>query len=666
MAVQITDENFEQYLAQYTRALETEGEVKGVTIITNPDSIRNTLTLPGVNYDINPISNPNAIARDYVQIPYSALADTLDDMNAVAERVETAVTEANNVNAELDGMTVIITNRKGQERSVNMAFDIYDSYKSIAEMNAHLADIPNGGLASIATDDPTDSDNAKLYQKRSDGTLAYIGDLDQASSEAWADWLNNKKPQIEDATDAANAAADRVDDCIATANQDHIQAVTDHTTAVSDHTTATTDHTTAQSDHTQAASDTSRAATDHTAATSDHTTATSDHTTAAADHVTASQDTLTAQGDHTQASADHTQAVQDHAIASTDHITATSDTEQAATDHQTATDDHAQYATDHQTFLTNEAQRQSDFDDAQTERNTTWTSWFSDSLSTGVRKLWNDFWSNINSSWNGFFGTSADDPNGVRKIWTTWYSSTQSSWNAFWPAAKNTWESWFGTSSSTGVQGEWADLKSDAEQDHTTATSDHAIASSDHTQAVQDHTTAGTDHGVAESDHTQATNDHTASVAATANANEQASYAENVASHPSYIADGTQEKPGDIGYVYQWDYAHQQYVRGIRVSLDWDTMSQEEKDALAAEVLASIAFDEVPTPDSNKAVRSSGVYTALQGKSGIDHTHDLKDLGDDEMHRLVTDDEKRSWNSKQSALTFATEVTCESIVGELT
>lgn len=68
----------------------------------------------------------------------------------------------------------------------------------------------------------------------------------------------------------------------------------------------------------------------------------------------------------------------------------------------------------------------------------------------------------------------------------------------------------------------------------------------------------------------------------------------------------------------------------------------------------------------NKAVRSSGVDTALQGKSDIDHTHNLKDLGDDEMHRLVTDDEKLSWNSKQSALTFATEVTCESIVGELT
>ena len=568
MAVQITDENFEQYLAQYTRALESEGEVKGVTIITNPDSIRNTLTLPGVNYDTNPISNPNARASEYVQIPYSVLSDTLDDMNAAVEWMNTykpqviqATDEADNVNAELVGMTVIVTDRQGTAHSTNIGFEVYRTYPSVSAMNADAANVPEGKFVMIATSDPTDPDNAKLYGKNSQGGFTFLSDLDQASSAAWADWLDNMKPQIEDATDAANAAADRVDDCIATANQDHTRAVADHT--------------------------------------------------------------------------------------------------QAGTDH-------AQYATDHQTFLTNEAQRQSDFDDAQAERNTTWTSWFSDSLSTGVRKLWNDFWSGVNTSWNGFFGTSADDPNGVRKIWTTWYSSTQSSWNAFWPAAKNTWESWFGTSSSTGVQGEWADLKSDAVQDHTTATSDHTIASSDHTQAVQDHTTAGTDHGVAESDHTQATNDHTASVAATANANEQASYAENVASHPSYIADGTQEKPGDIGYVYQWDYAHQQYVRGIRVSLDWDTMSQEEKDALAAEVLASIAFDEVPTPDSNKAVRSSGVYTALQGKSGIDHTHDLKDLGDDEMHRLVTDDEKRSWNSKQSALTFATEVTCESIVGELT
>ena len=441
-----------------------------------------------------------------------------------------ATDEADNVNAELVGMTVIITDRQGTAHSTNIGFEVYRTYSSVSAMNADAANVPEGKFVMIATSDPTDPDNAKLYGKNSQGGFTFLSDLDQASSAAWADWLDNMKPQIEDATDAANAAADRVDDCISTANQDHTQAVADHT--------------------------------------------------------------------------------------------------QAGTDH-------AQYATDHQTFLTNEAQRQSDFDDAQAERNTTWTSWFSDSLSTGVRKLWNDFWSGVNTSWNGFFGTSADDPNGVRKIWTTWYSSTQSSWNAFWPAAKNTWESWFGTSSSTGVQGEWADLKSDAVQDHTTATSDHTIASSDHTQAVQDHTTAGTDHGVAESDHTQATNDHTASVAATTHANEEGDRAENLNDHPAYI--------GNDNYWYLWDYSTQAYVRSNYAkgdNLDWSSMTPAEKQALADEVLSEIGFDDVPTANSDKAVKSGGLYTEFQ--------------------RVDT-----AIGGKQDTLTFATTAICESIIGEL-
>ena len=113
----------------------------------------------------------------------------------------------------------------------------------------------------------------------------------------------------------------------------------------------------------------------------------------------------------------------------------------------------------------------------------------------------------------------------------------------------------------------------------------------------------------------------------------QGDYALNVGSHPPYIADGTLARPGDVGFAYWWDYANQTYVKGVRVSLDWSTMSQEEQDALAAEVLAQLAFDDTPTQDSNKAVRSSGIYTALAGK--------------------------------QDTLTFATVETCESVIDEL-
>lgn len=381
--------------------------------------------------------------------------------------IELSLEAAGHVDAEMDGMTVIITNRNGVTKRVSMAFDIYDSYPSVASMLADVSHIPNGGLASIATDDPTDADNAKLYQKRSNGTMVYIGDLDQASAHAWLDWLNNKKPLIENATDAANTAA--------------------------------------------------------------------------------------------------TNANEKASLADTIYNTVRA--------WYNGTDNNG-FKASVETWILN--------------TQTAWNNWFSDSLATGVRKLWNDFWTNINSRWENFFGEETGTvTKGVQKIWADWFAGRATDWNNYkdakdtdWSSYKsgkdtdwNTyksgkdsiWDNWFGADDNSGVRKQWKDTKADA-------------------------------------------------VTATNNANDKAGYAENVASHPTYIAEGTQDKPGDIGYVYQWNYANQVYVRGIRVSLDYDSMSQEEKDALAAEVLASIAFDDGPVKDSNKAVRSNGLYLALAGK----------------------------------------------------
>ena len=249
------------------------------------------------------------------------------DATATAiSNAESATAGAERVNAELDGMRVTVTNRQGVASSVNLAFDIYDSYPSIAAMQADVANIPRGGLASIATSDPTDSDNAKLYQKRSDGTLVYIGDLDQAAAQAWTEWLNTKKPAIDEKI--AQAAADHT-----LAAADHATAAGDHTQAASDHTLADSDHTTAAGDHTQAGQDHTRAAGDHEAAASDHTQAESDSSRAATDHGTAS--------------ADHTQAESDHSLAETDHTTASGDHDTAAGDHTLAAADHATADADH-------------------------------------------------------------------------------------------------------------------------------------------------------------------------------------------------------------------------------------------------------------------------------------------------------------------------------
>jgi hypothetical protein len=368
----------------------------------------------------------------------------------------TATNEASNVDADLTGMTVTIVNRNGVRKSVDLSFDFYASYPSVAAMNADAANIPKCSLVSIATTNKTDPENARIYQKRSDGTMIYVGDLDQASAEAWADWLNNKKPEI--------------DARIATADADHDRAEIDHTTAGTDHTQAGNDHSRAESDHSTADSDHTQAGSDHTRAESDHSTADSDHTQAGNDHTRAETDHSTADSDHTQAGNDHTRA---------------------ESDHSTATDDHTQAGDDH----------------------------------------------------------------------------------------------------------------TRAESDHSTATDDHSQAGQDHTRAEDDHQTAG--------------EDHSASTQAAALATRQAEYAENVADHPPYIADGTTEKPGDVGYVYQWDYDNQEYVRGIRISLDYESMTDAEKQALAADVLAHIAFDDMPTQGSDNAVKSGGLYTALGGRSQL-------------------------------------------------
>lgn len=181
--------------------------------------------------------------------------------------IESAVAGAENVNAELDGMTVKITDRTGTTRSVDVSLDFYETYSSVAAMNADAANIPKCALVSIATDDPTSAENARVYQKRSDGTMKYLFDLDQASAQAWAEWLNTKKPQIDAAISDAEAATDdanavvaawntpttgyqaQMDAALLRAGQDHTRAEGDHGTAGIDHTTAGNDHTTAGNDH---------------------------------------------------------------------------------------------------------------------------------------------------------------------------------------------------------------------------------------------------------------------------------------------------------------------------------------------------------------------------------------------------------------------------------
>ena len=62
------------------------------------------------------------------------------------------------------------------------------------------------------------------------------------------------------------------------------------------------------------------------------------------------------------------------------------------------------------------------------------------------------------------------------------------------------------------------------------------------------------------------------------------------------------------------------------------------------QTLETEGFDAVPTENSTKPVRSGGIYTALQAKSDLNHTHTISDVTD---------------------LVFASVQTCEDIREEL-
>ena len=157
-----------------------------------------------------------------------------------------------------------------------------------------------------------------------------------------------------------------------------------------------------------------------------------------------------------------------------------------------------------------------------------------------------------------------------------------------------------------------------ADEDHARADEEHARADEDHERAEDDHAQEGRDHAQAESDHVRAEGDHTEAVEATDHAKTQGDYAKDWNDHPPYIGNGT---TGDQNYWYLYDITIGQYVKGPYAkgdNLDWDSMTQGDKDRLVQELLQTLeesGFDAVPTENSTKPVRSGGIYTAIQNET---------------------------------------------------
>jgi hypothetical protein len=247
----VSDEFREQWLEcqeEYGKNIEA-GDIPVLEL----DRIDESISLPAVKFTAP--FNPNIDNQfdSYVHVPMATFKKPIDDLAAqvsqatsdlvdLKQRTEqarqdaiAATDEASNVDADLTGMTVTITNRKGVSKEVNIGFEILERnvYPSIAAMNANAAYVRAGEFCMIATTDPTSPENAQLWSRNSSPSTSahpftFLSDLDQAATSAFSDWLENYKPVIE---------------------ADHTRAEQDHSTATSDHQTATRDHQTATQDH---------------------------------------------------------------------------------------------------------------------------------------------------------------------------------------------------------------------------------------------------------------------------------------------------------------------------------------------------------------------------------------------------------------------------------
>ena len=371
----------------------------------------------------------------------------------LATAAQGATAGAENVNAGIQGFTVTITDRNGVSRSVDIGFEIYRTYPSVAAMNADAANVPQGKFVIIATTDKTSEDNAKMYVKNSQGSFTFLCDLDQASSAAWADWLNNMKPAIEQATTNANNAA----------------------------TNANNKATLAQT---------------------------------AADNANTSRQQIEA---------------------------------------------------NEQTRQSNEQARVT----AENKRQTDWTNWFSDTLPTGVRKLWSDFWSNVNTSWNTFFGT--DDNSGVRGEWKTLKADVTSKTQAANTATTN-------ANNAASNANEKATLANEAAtnaNDKATLANDKASLANEKAALADEKATYANTQG----DYAKA----------------QGDYAKDWNDHPPFIGNGT---TGDENYWYIWNAQTKAYQKSVYATgddLDWNTMTEEQKADLVRMVKEDLVFATVET-----------------------------------------------------------------------
>lgn len=180
-------------------------------------------------------------------------------------------------------------------------------------------------------------------------------------------------------------------------------------------------------------------------------------------------------------------------------------------------------------------------------------------------------------------------------------------------AIQSVWNSWFGTDATTGVQGEWGTLKTDAQAATTAANN---AATNANSKATQAETAAGTA--------------NTAAIAAdnaADNAGNEAAKAKNMNDHPAYI--------GDDDYWYFWDYDNQEYVKGEYARGAAATIAVGSTSTLNPDQQATV----VNTGTAGAAVFNFAIPRGAKGEEG--KKGDKGDKGDDLDYSTMTPAEKQ-------------------------
>ena len=94
-------------------------------------------------------------------------------------------------------------------------------------------------------------------------------------------------------------------------------------------------------------------------------------------------------------------------------------------------------------------------------------------------------------------------------------------------------------------------------------------------------------------------------------------------------------------------------------------MAKYKSQYTGAQIDEAVGFgynpDSAPTENSEKGVKSGGIWSSIQSVLALIPTA-LSQLSDDATHRLTTDTEKGTWNGKQDALPFMTTPTAQNPV----